>query len=158
MLLATLLVQMALAEDLRATTSDGRAVILSEDGTWQFDSESEGQQITIAEYSHEVVPENAQARRYSTKLKMQFTFRNDYDRPIAAWKGEIQFRDLFGELVVSSPYSYGKGTMAPAETSRISLEYEDNQFIDTDGFSKLAPYEPDKLKVTLVNVEVVFAQ
>lgn len=59
-----LLMSCALAQDIRATTSDGRAVLLKPDGTWTFESDS----LVIPTSSEEFTTPSSATSVASTKI------------------------------------------------------------------------------------------
>jgi len=104
LLCATLLFQVALATfgQQMATTESGEAVILHEDGTWEYAMEAGTKLSNITSellgFSYVDSP-GVLSLQDSFDIRVQFI--NNSGRGIRAFRGTLVLRDLFGDVVLS---------------------------------------------------------
>jgi hypothetical protein len=88
------------------------------------------------------------------RIDLELLFRNDTEKPIRAFKGIVEFRDLFDDLILTVNLTFEGGIRPRATTTwRGGIEY--NQFIA--GHTRLLTISPQDLRTSLV-VESVISQ
>jgi hypothetical protein len=123
----------------------------------QEEISSDGKPLQVVRYSHSILPKNTDLRRYSNVLSMTIALRNNTTKTITAWKANIVIKDPFGSTIVMSPWTEATADIKPGASQQLGLSYEDNQFIDDDGYSRLSRFNSDKVSLQLNGLEVVYA-
>lgn len=142
-------------DGIRATTEDGKQVILNSDGSWKF---LEGQALPISFSKFDVVKRDADvdSGRYSNDALLVLTIKNETDKIIKAYRLTIEVRNAFGDVMHTIKLTSGDSMIYPQETEDASFKFDDNQFIDDEVYDSLTAYSIDNLSLTIIDAQAVY--
>ena len=111
--------------------------------------------LTLVSHDVELLGENPRAGRYSKAANLTLVVRNETAQTITAWRVQAQFLDPFGDELFQIQLTSGTSSIASGATGNAVFQFEDNQFIDGEGYDKLASYTPSNITIRFSNVRVV---
>jgi hypothetical protein len=147
------------AEDINTTTKDGRAVILHDNGTWEFIKETPEQReiepISIEDFVKEHLPENPDINRYSNYVQLTLMIKNNTEKLIKAWRATLVVENPFGDILFRIQLTDGTASIRPRQIEKANFAWEDNMFINDEPYDQLLSYDKDNLKIKLSEIKVV---
>ncbi len=124
--------------DETVTTTDGRTIILKDDGTYEILASAKENWQDYLELEQSFFRRTE--RDYSQVIDFMPNFKNKTDRTIVGIEFIADFKNVFGKSVHKM-----KGTMeqkikaAKSSKNRLFYVFKDNQFIDGETYDKLLP-------------------
>lgn len=153
------------SEDLIATLSDGRKVLLKEDGTWTFVQESTGEEttplemgppteISVVKAERKTIKKNLNEEGSMDQVQLSLHIQNNTGEKIKAWKATMTVKDPFGEQLFKARLTSGTSPIGPGETKKVSFAWKDDPEEDREPYDYLMIYNPEALKIDLSEIEI----
>lgn len=141
-------------ENLIATTSEGRKVILKDDGTWSYMEEAE-QNLTIVDFEVILREKNYKESRYNKDAVLILKVKNTSGQKISGYRINIQIQNGFGDILHTLQLTSGNSNLDNDEIEDANFVFEDNQFIDSEVYDSLSAYSKKNLKIIILNSKVI---
>jgi len=141
-------------ENLIATTSEGRKVILKDDGTWSYMEEAE-QNLTIVDFEVILREKNYKESRYNKDAVLILKVKNTSGQKISGYRINIQIQNGFGDILHTLQLTSGNSNLDNDEIEDANFVFEDNQFIDSEVYDSLSAYSKKNLKIIILNSKVL---
>ncbi|MBT5307562.1 MAG: hypothetical protein HON76_22160 [Candidatus Scalindua sp.] len=147
------------AEDINTTTKDGRAVILHDNGTWEFIKETPEQReiepISIEDFDKIHLPENPDISRYVNSVRLTLMIKNNTDKLIKAWRATLAVENPFGDILFRIQLTDGTANIKPRQIEKANFDWEDNMFITDEPYDQLLSFDKGNLKLKLSEIKIV---
>jgi hypothetical protein len=141
--------------DQTAQTSDGRTVLLRDDGTWAYAEASEGFPLSIVDWNVAKMPADYEKDRYDDQAWLYLLIRNETSNPVKGWRVRVHVKSAFGDLLGKLELTAGQSKIGPGETTDAMFSFDDNPFIDGEPFDYLTNYDKDTMLLELADAKVV---
>lgn len=158
--LSVLVVCVAFSEDgIKATTEDGKQVILKDDGTWALaDQRQASIPLSLAKFDVVKRDKDYDAGRYNEDALLVLTIQNDSDQIVKAYKLTVEVHNAFGDVMHTLHLTSGDSMINPHETEDATYKFDDNPFIDDEVYDSLTSYSVDNLSIVITEAKVVYKQ
>jgi hypothetical protein len=143
-------------ETLEATTSDGRKVLLQQDGTWSF-SEEKVNPIEIVNFNVINRDVDYNQNRYSKDVLLELIIKNVSGRKIRGYKIIVEVQNAFGDRMNTLSLTSGNSVIENDQTENAMFRFEDNQFIQDEVYDNLISYSKDNLLIMLKEAKVIYS-
>ncbi|QEN06801.1 hypothetical protein EXM22_01890 [Oceanispirochaeta crateris] len=144
-------------ENLIATTSEGKKVILNTDGTWSYINETE-QKITIVDFDIILRDKNYDESRYNKDAILNLKVKNISGNKIGGYRITVKMENGFGDLLHTLKLTSGNSVLDNDEIDNANFVFKDNQFIDDEVYDDLSAYSKNNLIITIVDSQVLQSQ
>ncbi|MBI2566888.1 MAG: hypothetical protein HYV63_07655 [Candidatus Schekmanbacteria bacterium] len=84
--------------------------------------------------------------------------RNSSSSRIKAWKLTARLKNVFGDELFTTRLTDGTADLGAGATGRAPFDFEDNQFDDSDQYSRLTAYSVENLRIEILDCQVSFAE
>lgn len=145
------------ADDITATTKDGRDVILHDNGNLVFvkDSTNNNIAISIEDFHKTHFPADLSTGKYYDEVQLTVLIRNKTVKTIKSWSALLIVKNSFDGFLIKYQLPSGILSIKPGQiVSSVSI-WRDDEFMDDDVYDKLMDYDPGNLKLSLTDIEII---
>ena len=147
---------------IKATTEDGKKVILHNSGMWKFENPAENAKFNLVEFVNARFEKHEkhygrEEKPFEAHVRGFFQFQNNSDKKIVAIKYKFSLVDAFDEVLYSSIVK-DNIVINPGEKNRMDTYYYwEDTFASDDTYDKIiGPVSFNNLKAEIKIMMIVF--
>jgi len=141
-------------ENLTAITTEGKNVLLKDDGTWAYIKDTE-QKLALIDFDVINRDINYDESRYKKDVVLNLKIKNISGFKIIGYRVNIKITNGFGDLLHTLQLTSGKSVLENNEIDDANFVFEDNQFIDNEAYDNLSAYSKDNLIISISDSKIL---
>ena len=110
--------------------------------------------ITIEHRSMELIGPEHELQRYTPRVRLTLTIRNNTTEMIAGWGATAVFVDASGNELFRTRLTHGKADIPAGMSGDAVYEWEDNEFFHDQPFDKLVGRRADEITIRLEEIGI----
>ncbi len=142
--------------DEEAITSDGRKVLLKDDGTWQYFEQMDSLSLSLIDWTVENKLKNTDKNRYSDEAWLTLVLKNEENKLVKGWRVVVEVKNAFGDLLGQLQLTGGQSKIEPLKTTDATFAFENNQFIDREPYDYLTSYDKNTMTINLIEAKPIY--
>tara|TARA_Y100001970_G_scaffold52077_1_gene65819 strand:+ start:707 stop:1237 length:531 start_codon:yes stop_codon:yes gene_type:complete len=160
-ILITILLSLSFSE-IKATTEDGKKVVLHNNGTWKFENPAENAKFNLVEFIDARFEKHEkhfgrEEKPYNAHVRGFFQFQNNSDKKVVAIQYKFALVDAFDEILYESIVKDNIIIKAGERNSLDSYYYWEDSFENNDIYDKIiAPVTSNNLRAKIKILMIAF--